>query len=75
MVETVERLLCTPSQMGLHTRVQCLEYLGSLFRGTLDVPERFTDLQVRGLCCSIPRISVLVFGMSVTGVWLHQACD
>ena len=46
MVETVERLLRAPSQMGLYTRAQCLEYLGSMFRGTLDVPARFTDLQV-----------------------------
>ena len=52
MVETVERLLRAPSQMGLYTRAQCLEYLGSMFRGTLDVPARFTDLQVRGkLAC------------------------
>ena len=48
MVETVERLLQAPSQMGLYTRAQCLEYLGSMFRGTLDVPPRFTDLQVGG---------------------------
>ena len=47
VVEAVERMLCTPVQMGLYTRVQCLEYLGSLFRGTLAVPARFTDLQVR----------------------------
>ena len=46
VVETVERLLRAPSQMGLYTRVQSLEYLGSMFRGTLDVPARFTDLQV-----------------------------
>ena len=46
IVETVERLLQAPSQMGLYTRVQSLEYLGSMFRGTLNVPARFTDLQV-----------------------------
>ena len=46
VVETVERLLRAPSQMGLYTRAQSLEYLGSMFRGTLDVPSRFTDLQV-----------------------------
>ena len=51
MVETVERLLRAPSQMGLYTRAQCLEYLGSMFRGTLDVPPRFTDLQVGKLAC------------------------
>ena len=42
----MERLLRAPSQMGLYTRVQSLEYLGSMFRGTLNVPARFTDLQV-----------------------------
>ena len=49
VIETIERLLRAPSQMGLYTRTQCLEYLGSLFRNTLDTPARLTDLQVR-LC-------------------------
>lgn len=47
VIETIERLLRTPSQMGLYTWTQCLEYLGSLFRSTLDAPARLTDLQVR----------------------------
>ena len=59
VVETVERLLRAPSQMGLYTRAQSLEYLGSMFRGTLDVPARFTDLQVG-------QMGMLV-GQSLTG--------
>ncbi|CAL5224064.1 g6689 [Coccomyxa viridis] len=45
VVETIERLLRAPSQMGLYTRTQCLEYLGSLFRNALDTLARLTDLQ------------------------------
>lgn len=46
VAERAELLLRQASRYGLHTRVQCLEYLGSIFRVTLDVPARKTDLQV-----------------------------
>jgi hypothetical protein len=46
IAESIERLLRVPSQQMLYTRVQCLEHLGGLFRSTLDVPARYTDLQV-----------------------------
>ena len=46
VIETIERLLRAPSQLGLYTRTQCLEYLGSLFRNALDTLARLTDLQV-----------------------------
>ena len=39
--------VAAPAQMGLYTRAKCLEYLGSLFRGTLAMPVRFTDWQIR----------------------------
>ncbi|CAL8465768.1 g5304 [Coccomyxa elongata] len=45
MADRVERLLQAAAQLGLHTRVQCLEYLGSLFRGIIEAPAHLTDLQ------------------------------
>lgn len=47
MADCAERLLQTAAQLGLHMRVQCLEYLGVLFRGTIEAPAQLTDLQVR----------------------------
>ncbi|EIE18402.1 beta and beta-prime subunits of DNA dependent RNA-polymerase, partial [Coccomyxa subellipsoidea C-169] len=43
--DCVERLLRAPSQLGLHTRAQCLEYLGSLFRGAIEATAHLTDMQ------------------------------
>ena len=47
VADRAERLLQAAAQLGLHTRVQCLEYLGSLFRSTIEAPAHLTDLQVR----------------------------
>lgn len=46
VAERAELLLRQASRYGLQTRVQCVEYLGSLFRVALDLPERKTDFQV-----------------------------
>jgi len=46
LAERAELLLRQASRYGLHTRVQCIEYLGSLFRVALDLPNRMTDMQV-----------------------------
>ena len=46
VAERAELLLRQAARYGLHTRAQCVEYLGSLFRVALDLPERKTDLQV-----------------------------
>lgn len=46
VAERAELLLRQAGRYGLHTRAQCVEYLGSLFRVTLDLPARKTDLQV-----------------------------
>ncbi|KAL4423560.1 hypothetical protein ABPG77_004600, partial [Micractinium sp. CCAP 211/92] len=47
VAERAELLLRQAAQFGLGTRAQCVEYLGNLFRATLDVPARKTDYQVR----------------------------
>ena len=47
VAERAELLLRQASQYGLHTRAQCVEYLGNLFRTALDAPARRTDHQVR----------------------------
>ncbi|GAX83529.1 hypothetical protein CEUSTIGMA_g10954.t1 [Chlamydomonas eustigma] len=44
--ERAELLLQQAAKLGLKTRVQCLEYLGSHFRIILELPSRMTDLQV-----------------------------
>lgn len=44
VAERAELLLRQASRYGLHTRAQCVEYLGSLFRVALDLPERLTDM-------------------------------
>ncbi|EFN59491.1 hypothetical protein CHLNCDRAFT_138110, partial [Chlorella variabilis] len=46
VAERAELLLRQAKQFGLHTRVHCVEYLGRLFRATLDAPDRKTDYQV-----------------------------
>lgn len=46
VAERAELLLRQAAQFGLNTRAQCVEYLGSLFRATLDAPARKTDHQV-----------------------------
>ncbi|KAL4859361.1 DNA-directed RNA polymerase I subunit 2 [Chlorella vulgaris] len=46
VAERVELLLRQAHQFGLHTRAQCVEYLGNLFRAVLDAPARKTDHQV-----------------------------
>lgn len=43
VAERAELLLRQASRYGLHTRNQCVEYLGSLFRVALDIPDRRTD--------------------------------
>lgn len=47
VAERAELLLRQAAQFGLHTRAACVEYLGNLFRATLDAPARKTDYQVR----------------------------
>ncbi|CAL8465771.1 g5307 [Coccomyxa elongata] len=54
VADCAERLLQAVAQLGLHTRVQCLESLGSLFRGTIEAAAHLTDLQVR-LPCLVVR--------------------
>ena len=44
VAERAELLLRQSARYGLHTRTQCVEYLGSLFRVALDLPERKSDL-------------------------------
>ena len=51
MAERVELLLRQASNLGLHTRAACVEYLGNLFRSALDAPPRKTDFQVGGRGC------------------------
>lgn len=46
VADRAELLLWQATRFGLHTRVQCLEYLGKLFRVALNVPERKTNYQV-----------------------------
>ncbi|PSC76790.1 DNA-directed RNA polymerase I subunit 2 isoform X1 [Micractinium conductrix] len=46
VAERVELLLRQASNLGLHTRAACVEYLGNLFRSALDAPPRKTDFQV-----------------------------
>lgn len=46
VAERAELLLRQAARYNLHTRAQCLEYLGSLFRVAFDLPERKTDYQV-----------------------------
>ncbi len=46
MAERAELLLRQAARYGLHTRAACVEYLGNLFRATLDAPARKTDYQV-----------------------------
>lgn len=50
VADRVERLLQAPAQLGLHTRAQCLEYLGSLFCGAIEAPGHLTDMQVCFSC-------------------------
>jgi len=46
VAERVEVLLNQCSKLGLISKRQCLEYLGSLFRGVLDSPESKTNFEV-----------------------------
>lgn len=46
VAERVEVLLSQCSKIGLISKRQCLEYLGSLFRGVLDSPESKTNFEV-----------------------------
>jgi len=46
VAERAELLLRQAARYGLHTRAACVEYLGNLFRATLDAPARKTDYQV-----------------------------
>ena len=48
VAERAELLLRQAGQYGLRSRAQCVEYLGNLFRATLDAPPRKTDYQARG---------------------------
>ena len=45
VAERAELLLRQAARYGLHTRNQCVEYLGSLFRVALDFPDRKSDLE------------------------------
>lgn len=45
VAERAELALRQAGRYGLHTRVQCVEYLGNLFRVQLEVPQRMTDYQ------------------------------
>jgi hypothetical protein len=47
VAERAELLLRQAKRYGLHTRAQCLEYMGRLFRVALEPPARLTDYQVR----------------------------
>jgi len=44
VAERAELLLRQVSRYGLHTKAQCVEYLGSLFKVALDLPESRSDL-------------------------------
>lgn len=46
VAERAELLLRQASRYGLHTRRQCIEYLGSLFRVALNLPESKSDMDV-----------------------------
>ncbi|KAL6767395.1 hypothetical protein ACKKBF_B35095 [Auxenochlorella protothecoides x Auxenochlorella symbiontica] len=46
VADRAELVLHQSTRFGLHTRAQCLEYLGGLFRVALSVPARKTDYQV-----------------------------
>lgn len=46
VAERAELLLRQAAQYGLRTRAACVEYLGRLFRATLDAPAHKTDYQV-----------------------------
>lgn len=48
VAERVEVLLAQCSRLGLVSKRQCLEYLGSLFRGVLGSAESKTDFEVGG---------------------------
>lgn len=45
VADRAELVLHQSTRFGLHTRAQCLEYLGGLFRVALSVPARKTDYQ------------------------------
>ncbi|CAL8465829.1 g5365 [Coccomyxa elongata] len=57
VADRAERLLQAAAQLGLHTPVQCLEYLGSLFRGTIEAAAHLTDLQAGEM---LLRVYVLI---------------
>ncbi|KAK9863838.1 hypothetical protein WJX84_009250, partial [Apatococcus fuscideae] len=44
--DRAELLIRQAAHFGLHTRAQCVEYLGHTFRTVMDVPSRRTDYQV-----------------------------
>ena len=46
MAQRAELLLRKAASLGMHTRAQCLAYLGSHFRVVLDAPAAATDHQV-----------------------------
>ena len=46
VAERAELLLQQAARVGLKTRAQCLEYLGSHFRIVLDLPSRLSDMEV-----------------------------
>jgi DNA-directed RNA polymerase I subunit RPA2 len=46
VTERVEAMLREFSRYGLYTREQCLAYLGSRFHVILDLPDRFTDIDI-----------------------------
>lgn len=46
VAERAELLLRQASRYNLHTKSQCIDWLGSLFRVALDLPERYSDTQV-----------------------------
>ena len=51
VAERAELLLRKAARSGLHTRAQCLQYLGSHFRTALDAPARLTDHEVSRRRC------------------------
>ena len=51
MAQRAELLLRKAASLGMHTRAQCLAYLGSHFRVVLDAPTAASDHQVP---CSPP---------------------
>lgn len=46
VAERAELLLRQASKYNLHTRAQCIEWLGTLFRVAVDLPSRYSDTQV-----------------------------